>query len=75
MSPVSLVYYTVETVKIGLKTQLEWEHPFHRIICPCWSAECSTFLFSFHYKANKIRPQTDKLFDTIYVGMQIFSFS
>ena len=42
MSPVSPVYYTVETVKIGLKTQLEWENPFHRIIRPCWLAEHST---------------------------------
>ena len=31
MSPVSPVFYTVVTVRIGLKTQLEWEHPFYNI--------------------------------------------
>ena len=32
MPPVSSVFQTVEAVRIGLKTQLEWEHPFHRRI-------------------------------------------
>ena len=32
MLPVSLVFHTVERVKTGLTTQLEWEHPFHKII-------------------------------------------
>ena len=39
MSPVSPVFHTVVKVRIVLKTQLEWEHPFLRIICPCLSAE------------------------------------
>ena len=33
MSPVSPVFHTVVTVIIGIKTQLEWEHPFHNIRC------------------------------------------
>ena len=33
MSPVSPVFHNVVTVRIGLKTQLEWEHPFHIIRC------------------------------------------
>ena len=33
MSPVSPVFQTVVTAAIGLKTQLEWEHPLHRIRC------------------------------------------
>ena len=47
MSPVSLVFQTVVTVRIGLKTQLEWEPPFHNIRCLCWLAERSTFQASF----------------------------
>ena len=35
MSPVSPVFHTVVTVRISLKTQLEWEHPFRRIRIPC----------------------------------------
>ena len=31
MSPVSPVFHTLVTLKIGLKTQLEWEHQFHQI--------------------------------------------
>ena len=31
MSQVSPVFHSVVTVKIGLKTQLEWEHPFPKI--------------------------------------------
>ena len=38
LSPVSPVFHTVVTVRIGLKTHLEWEHPFHNIRCLCWSA-------------------------------------
>ena len=30
-SPVSPVFHTVVTVRIGLKTKLEWEHPFQNI--------------------------------------------
>ena len=41
MSPVSPVFYTVVTVRNGLKAQLEWEHSFHNIICLCWLAERS----------------------------------
>ena len=26
---------------MGLKAQLEWEHPFHNIGCLCWLAERS----------------------------------
>ena len=33
MSPVSPQFHTEVTVRIGLKTQLEWEHPFHKIRC------------------------------------------
>ena len=33
MSPVSPVFHTVVTVRIGLKTQSEWEHPFHNTRC------------------------------------------
>ena len=43
MSPGSPVFHSVVTVRIGLKTQLECEHPFHRIRCPCWQAQRSTF--------------------------------
>ena len=32
MSPVSPLFYTVVTVRIGVKTQLEWEHPFHNVL-------------------------------------------
>ena len=32
MSPVSPVFRTVLTVRIGLKAQWEWEHPFHYIL-------------------------------------------
>ena len=31
MPPVSPVFLTVVTVRIGLKTELEWEHPFRKI--------------------------------------------
>ena len=31
MSPVSPVLHAVVTVRVGLKTELEWEHPFYRI--------------------------------------------
>ena len=31
MSPVSPVFYAAVSVRIGLKTQFEWEHPFHNI--------------------------------------------
>ena len=42
MSPVSPVFHTVVTVRIGLKTQLELEHLFPNTKCSCWSAErCS----------------------------------
>ena len=34
MSPVSPVFLTVVRVRIGIKTRLEWEHPF--IVC-VWS--------------------------------------
>ena len=35
LSPVSPVFHNLATVRIGLtKTQLEWEHPFHKIRCP-----------------------------------------
>ena len=44
MSSVSPVFHTTVIVRIGLKTQLEWEHPFHNIICLCWSAERSFVL-------------------------------
>ena len=33
MPPVSPVFHTEVTVRIGIKTQLEWEHPFHKIRC------------------------------------------
>ena len=46
MSPVFPVFYTEEPVSIGLKNK-EWEHPFHNIRCPCWSAECSKLSFYF----------------------------
>ena len=29
--PISQVFHTVVTVRIGLKTQLEWEHSFNKI--------------------------------------------
>ena len=35
LSPVSPVFHTVVTVRIHLKTQLEWEQSFHRVRCPC----------------------------------------
>ena len=33
MLPDSVLTHTVVIVKIGLKTQFEWEHPFHNIRC------------------------------------------
>ena len=33
MSPFSPEFHTEVTVRIGLKTHLEWEHPFHKIRC------------------------------------------
>ena len=45
MSPVSPVIHTEAAVSIGLKTYLEWEHPFYNIGCPCCEAELAkTFL-------------------------------
>ena len=32
-STVSPLFHPVVTLRIGLKTQLEWEHPFHKIRC------------------------------------------
>ena len=43
MSPVSPVFHTAVKVRIGLKTQLDWRHPFHIILCLCWSADHSTY--------------------------------
>ena len=51
MSPVSPVFHTIITVRIGLKTQLEQEHPLN-IRCLCWSEERSTFLFSLSHKES-----------------------
>ena len=48
MSPVSPVLHTAAIVRIGLNTQSEWEHPFHKIRC----------LFRpdyFHFKVNSQR--------------------
>ena len=43
-SPVSQVFHTVVTVRIHLKTQLEWEHPFHRVsVLAGQSAQLSSF--------------------------------
>ena len=33
MSPISPVFHAVVTLTIGLKTQLEWGHPFHKTNC------------------------------------------
>ena len=33
MSKYSPVFHTVVTVRIGLRTQLEWELSFHKISC------------------------------------------
>ena len=48
MSPVSPVLHTAAIMRIGLKTQSEWELPFHKIRC----------LFGpdyFHVKCNSQR--------------------
>ena len=55
MSPVSPVFHTAVTVRISLKIQLEWEHPFHIIRCPCWSAERSTFRYGGQYGCHFFR--------------------
>ena len=49
MSPVSPVFHTM---RIGLKTKLEWDHPFYRIRCPCYLEGCSTPLF---FSESRIR--------------------
>ena len=56
MSPISPVFHTVVTVRIGLKTQLEWENPFYNIRLLCWLAERSTFHFHFLFCSFLIRP-------------------
>ena len=40
MSPVSLVFRTAVTVRIGHKTQLELEHPFQNIRCIVIRYQC-----------------------------------
>ena len=51
-------FHAVVTVRIGLKTPLEWEYLFQRIICPCWLASGgwhSAQLFSFHFLTKQAR--------------------
>ena len=67
MSPVSPVFLTVVPVQIGLKTQLEWEHPFHRIISlkACIPSSWEIFWFFKHilepqsYKSRLLKYQTE----------------
>ena len=49
MLPVSPVFHTEVTVRIGLKTQLEWEHPYHKIRCHLTSELRTVQLKYFKY--------------------------
>ena len=53
MSPASPVFHTVVTVRIGLKTQLEWEHPFNNKRCIFIKNQFIYWLLTYICKVNK----------------------
>ena len=66
MSPVSPVCYTVGTVRIGHKTQLEWEHPFRRNLILKYST-----LLSFHRVLHEMNSMKgNKVVTSIHLNIQ-----
>ena len=58
-------FHTVVTVRIGLKTQFQWEHPFH-IIIPSWSLSVVSIRLHFDtLLTNMIRRRIHKFYYNI----------